>query len=247
MATPQHQPHVSEEAIELSDLRKSSSAIPLVPIVSYHCTNDHKDIEPIAQYVLPPVDGGKKESIFLVAATMIAVLVWGILFAVGVLLAFWTSTLFPNQSSSTLTLVAKLQTGLLYMNSAVIGPFLTAVPRWQRTFQVMGILAASVALMASAFSSKPWHILVTIGLLYPLAVRLSHASNLSEEQRKALESVPSRSRGSASTPSRSAQSQSNQSMFQPSFSNQQSEADTMFSSFSRMDSGDLEERAPKEK
>ncbi|ODN74842.1 hypothetical protein L202_07148 [Cryptococcus amylolentus CBS 6039] len=169
MAIPQNQLHVSEEAIELSDLPKSSSAVPLVPIVSYHSTNDHEDIEPIAQYALPPVDGGKQAWIFLAAATMIEILVWGIPFAIGVLLAFWTSTLFPDQSSSTLTLAATLQTGLLYMNSAVIGPLLTAVPRWQKTFQVIGILAASVALIASAFASKPWHILVTIGLLYPLA------------------------------------------------------------------------------
>ncbi|WVQ75326.1 hypothetical protein IAR50_004943 [Cryptococcus sp. DSM 104548] len=169
MAVPQQQPHVSIEAIQLSGLSESPSAIPLVPVVSPRSTNDHEHIEPVAQYALPPVDGGRQAWIFLAAATMIEILVWGIPFAIGVLLAFWTSTLFPDESSSTLTLAATLQTGLLYMNSAVIGPLLTAVPRWQKTLQVMGILAASVALIASAFASKPWHILVTIGLLYPLA------------------------------------------------------------------------------
>jgi hypothetical protein len=58
---------------------------------------------------------------FLAAATFMETTVWGLPFTVGVLHAYWSAHLFPD-AESTLTLAATLQTGLMYMSTAFLGP-----------------------------------------------------------------------------------------------------------------------------
>lgn len=71
---------------------------------------------------LPRPDGGKAAWLFLVGATSIEVLIWGIPFSIGVLHAYWTEDLFKGRGASTITLASTLQTGLLYMVAALSGP-----------------------------------------------------------------------------------------------------------------------------
>lgn len=71
---------------------------------------------------LPLPDTGKAAWLFLIGATSIEVLIWGIPFSIGVLHAYWTDELFPGRGSSTITLASTLQTGLLYMVAALSGP-----------------------------------------------------------------------------------------------------------------------------
>lgn len=72
---------------------------------------------------LPPVDGGKQAWLFLLGATAMETLVWGIPFSIGILHQYWTSTLFEGKhGESTLTLAAALQTGLMYMSCGIFGP-----------------------------------------------------------------------------------------------------------------------------
>lgn len=71
---------------------------------------------------LPRPDGGKAAWLFLVGATSIEVLIWGIPFSIGVLHAYWTEDLFRGRGASTITLASTLQTGLLYMVAALSGP-----------------------------------------------------------------------------------------------------------------------------
>ncbi|WVQ82074.1 hypothetical protein IAT38_004202 [Cryptococcus sp. DSM 104549] len=145
------------EAIELSQIRTHPS-IPSIP--SYDdipATPQESTAEPVA-HVLPPVDGGHRAWLFLASATFIELLVWGIPFSVGILHVYWTSTLFPGQGASTVTLAATLQTGLLYMFGGIFGPIFAAFPRWQVGLQVAGIVAGS-----------PWHLVITMGCLYPIS------------------------------------------------------------------------------
>lgn len=107
------------EAMELSAFptRRSQSTIDraLGP--------DHdSQIEPVTQYALPPVDGGRRAWTFLAAATFIEILIWGLPSSVGILHVYWNNTLFVGYGASTLTLAATLQTGLLYMSCAFFGP-----------------------------------------------------------------------------------------------------------------------------
>lgn len=72
---------------------------------------------------LPPVDKGTAAWSFLVAATIMEMLIWGLPFAVGILHEYWLSTLFRGEGESTITLAATLQTGLLYMSTAAFTPY----------------------------------------------------------------------------------------------------------------------------
>lgn len=71
---------------------------------------------------LPKPDEGKAAWLFLVGATAIEVLIWGIPFSIGILHAYWTDELFKGRGASTITLASTLQTGLLYMVAALSGP-----------------------------------------------------------------------------------------------------------------------------
>lgn len=71
---------------------------------------------------LPSADSGKAAWLFLIGATSIEILIWGIPFSIGVLHAYWTDELFPGRGTGTITLAATLQTGLSYMVAALSGP-----------------------------------------------------------------------------------------------------------------------------
>lgn len=109
------------EDLELCDrsnkLAESASIISVIipPLNSGH------DAESAAS-ALPPVDGGWRAWSFLVAATVIVMLVWGLPYSIGVLHVYWTDTLIKGEGGSTLTLAATLQNGLLYMATALAGP-----------------------------------------------------------------------------------------------------------------------------
>lgn len=70
---------------------------------------------------LPPVDGGRRAWTFLAAATFIETTVWGLPYTVGVFHQYWQTRMFPGEES-TLTLAATLQTALMYMSTAALGP-----------------------------------------------------------------------------------------------------------------------------
>jgi len=74
-----------------------------------------------AHAALPPVDRGLHAWRFLAAATFMETTVWGLPFTVGVLHQYWSTHLFV-EAESTLTLAATLQTGLMYMSTAGLGP-----------------------------------------------------------------------------------------------------------------------------
>lgn len=74
-----------------------------------------------ATAALPPVDGGKRAWTFLAAATFIEMTVWGLPYTVGVFHQYWQTRMFPHDES-TLTLAATLQTALMYMSTAALGP-----------------------------------------------------------------------------------------------------------------------------
>ncbi|OCF78560.1 monocarboxylic acid transporter [Kwoniella mangroviensis CBS 8886] len=118
---------------------------------------------------LPPVDSGRQAWLFLIAATYIELIIWGLPFSIGVLHVYWLNTLFKGQGESTITLAATLQTGLSYMTVAVSGPIFTTFPRYTKTLQLVGLMMASISMIASAFVTKPWHLIVTIGVFYPMA------------------------------------------------------------------------------
>lgn len=132
---------------------------------------------------LPPVDRGRGAILFLVAATLIEATVWGLPFSVGVLHEYWLSEVFPDPSAAgVLTLASTLPTGLLYFCGVFMGPLFTAFPWWEREFQFAGLFISTAGLLASAFVTQPWQLILTFGIMFPMSgsVYLPCATNLFE-------------------------------------------------------------------
>ncbi|TXT13402.1 hypothetical protein VHUM_00769 [Vanrija humicola] len=117
---------------------------------------------------LPPVDGGREAWLFLAAGTLVEVMVWGLPFSSGVLLEYWSNTLFRDRpgAEGTLALAATLPTAILYFLGAPIGPLFAALPWYEKYFQYAGLMVATAGLIASAFATEPWHLVLTIGIMF---------------------------------------------------------------------------------
>lgn len=119
------------------------------------------------QAVSPPDQG--YAWIFLAAAFFVELLCWGFAYSIGVFHAYWTKTLFPQESAATiLSLAATLQTGLLYMATVVIGPIITRYPEHRRILGFGGLAMSVGGIVFAAFVSKPWHLLLSAGIIYPI-------------------------------------------------------------------------------
>ncbi|BEI84420.1 hypothetical protein CcaverHIS002_0410240 [Cutaneotrichosporon cavernicola] len=131
---------------------------------------------------LPPVDRGAQAWSFLIAATCIEAVIWGLPYSVGVFHEYWVSTLFGPEATSTLTLASTLQTGLLFFSGALLGPLFAAFPWYERQIQLAGLALSTSGLIASAYATKPWHLLLTMGVMYPCsaATYLPCATNIFE-------------------------------------------------------------------
>ncbi|OXG17566.1 monocarboxylic acid transporter [Cryptococcus neoformans Ze90-1] len=124
--------------------------------------------EAVTQYALPPADCGARAWLFLAGATMMELLIWAIPTSVGVLHVYWTNELFEGSGTATLTLAATLHSGLVYMSTALLGPLVVRATTWQKTIQVVTWIISAAGLIASAFATQPWHLIVTFGIIYPV-------------------------------------------------------------------------------
>ncbi|KAL1407876.1 hypothetical protein Q8F55_007312 [Vanrija albida] len=130
---------------------------------------------------LAPVDGGREAQLFLLGACLAEGIVWGLPYSIGVLHEYWLSTMFKDGSAEgTLTMASTLPTAMLQFLGLPLGPLFAAMPWHERKIQFAGVAIAALSLIASAFVTKPWQLVVTFGILYPAsgAVYLPFAANL---------------------------------------------------------------------
>jgi len=107
--------------------------------------------------------------IFLTAAFFVELLCWGFSFSVGIFHEYWTTELFPNPGdASTLTLASTLMTGVMYMTAVLASPLYTRYPEWRWVLQYGGLALSVSGIIASAFVTRPWQLLITAGLMYPV-------------------------------------------------------------------------------
>ncbi|KAG7528275.1 hypothetical protein FFLO_06279 [Filobasidium floriforme] len=130
---------------------------------------DDDEIPTETQQLLP-VDRGYHAWSFLAAATVIEALVWGFPFSVGVLHEYWTGVKFKDRGQEgVLTTAATLQSGLMYMAAIAQGPILQSFPQHRLRLQAFGLVCGVGSLVGSAFVTEPWHLLLTMGALYPIS------------------------------------------------------------------------------
>lgn len=67
-----------------------------------------------------------------------------------------------------LALAATLQTGLMYMSAAVLGPLFVKYAEYRARLQYFGLLLSVTGVITSAFVTAPWHLVITAGVLYPI-------------------------------------------------------------------------------
>lgn len=87
-----------------------------------HQSGNNSLTDPLNTQFLHPVDSGVNAWLFLLGATVIEILIWGIPFSIGVLHLYWTTVLFPGYGAGTLTLAATMHAGLSYVFTAIFGP-----------------------------------------------------------------------------------------------------------------------------
>jgi len=107
--------------------------------------------------------------VFLIAAFGVECLAWGYAFSVGVFHEYWTTELFPNPGdASTLTLASTLMTGVMYMTAVLASPLYTRYPEWRWVLQYGGLALSASGIIGSAFVTRPWQLLLTAGIMYPV-------------------------------------------------------------------------------
>ncbi|BEI86681.1 hypothetical protein CcaverHIS002_0700270 [Cutaneotrichosporon cavernicola] len=118
---------------------------------------------------LPPVDRGRHAWTFLVGATVMETIVWGLPYSVGVLHAYWAHEMFPG-NVSTITLAATLMNGLLLVAAGLFAPVLAFFSYHTVYIQLVGLVCGTASLVCSAFVTRAWHLIITLGFLYPLSM-----------------------------------------------------------------------------
>ncbi|KAI5477336.1 hypothetical protein MNV49_006478 [Pseudohyphozyma bogoriensis] len=89
---------------------------------------------------------------------------------IGVLQSYWSSVLFADHpSSSLLPLAASLCSGLMYTSIIFVLPLFNRYPHQRAKIQLGALFISAVGLFSSAFVTKPWHLIITLGLLYPFS------------------------------------------------------------------------------
>ncbi|KAH7117704.1 major facilitator superfamily domain-containing protein [Dendryphion nanum] len=143
-------------------------------------------LEPIAQpeeefhdneFSLPPVDGGKDAWLFLAAAFVVEVLVWGFPSAYGIFQDYYT-THPPFAGSSNITLIGTCAMGLMYLSAPLVFGLLQRYPQSRRPSIVVGLVIMCLSLGLSSLSQTVPHLIVTQGIFYAIGGSLTYSPTI---------------------------------------------------------------------
>ncbi|KAF4637259.1 hypothetical protein G7Y89_g833 [Cudoniella acicularis] len=121
---------------------------------------------------LPPVDRGKDAWLFLAAAFVVEILIFGFSFSFGVFQDYY-STAQPFAGSSNIAVIGVLTTGLIFICSPIILPLCRRYPHWARWMSTAGLLGAFVSNIASSFCTSVTQLIGTQGVLLGISGSLA--------------------------------------------------------------------------
>lgn len=113
----------------------------------------------------PPVDGGRKAWTFLLSCWMIEAMIWGFPLAFGVFQSYYSDHLLFKDSKNIPT-IGTLATGVSYLGMPFTNIIALRWPHHQRLMCAIGWLMCILGLIGASFATKPWHLLLSQGLLY---------------------------------------------------------------------------------
>ncbi|KAI1395238.1 putative MFS monocarboxylate transporter [Hypoxylon fuscum] len=123
--------------------------------------------EPALAY--PEPDRGKHAWLFLwVGCFLMIALTWGFPFSYGIFQSYYSSHPPFSDSPEGLPAVGTTALGILYLSSPPYFIILQRYQSYRRTALIVGSITTCLAVLASAFASKVWHLLLTQGVLYGL-------------------------------------------------------------------------------
>ncbi|KAK7040082.1 hypothetical protein VNI00_008594 [Paramarasmius palmivorus] len=129
---------------------------------------EENDIAPVNAVSLPPVDTGFGAWAYLASAFFLELIVWTYPFSYGVFLNYYNTKVYHGASSSVLAVAGSVGSGLLYLTSVVILLFVNRYPWYKRHVMVFGLVMAVAGLVGAAYSTQPWQLVLTQGIMYSL-------------------------------------------------------------------------------
>ncbi|KAG7006412.1 hypothetical protein G7Y79_00015g040020 [Physcia stellaris] len=123
---------------------------------------------PETQASLPAVDGGKGAWLFLAGSFFIEALVWGFPFSFGVFQDYYsTHEPFSNEQTG-IAVIGTSAMGIMYLGAPFTFAALQTWPKYRRYYAGIGLGIIAIALVASSFSTRVWHLILTQGVLYAI-------------------------------------------------------------------------------
>ncbi|KAG8932494.1 hypothetical protein FRC03_009421 [Tulasnella sp. 419] len=144
---------------------------------SFYSHNEDGNIHDINNVVvpdtavsLPPVDTGFHAYAYLGSAFVFELLVWSFPFSYGVFLNYYNTVLFDPKDPEyhLLPLVGTLSSGILYIFSLFVLPVVLRFPSKKRQISMIGLILCVASLVGAGLSSRPSHLILTQGIMYPI-------------------------------------------------------------------------------
>ncbi|KAI0382799.1 putative MFS monocarboxylate transporter [Hypomontagnella monticulosa] len=120
-------------------------------------------------HAYPEPDRGKHAWLFLwVGCFLMIALTWGFPFSYGVFQSYYSSHPPFSENPGGLPAVGTTALGILYLSSPPSFIVLQRYQSWRRPALIAGSIVTCLGILASAFASKVWHLLLTQGIMYGL-------------------------------------------------------------------------------
>ncbi|RYO42740.1 hypothetical protein AA0111_g132 [Alternaria arborescens] len=137
-------------------------------------TSSRWNDEPENETLLPPTDGGKDAWLFLAAAFVIEMMVWGFPWSYGIFQEYYSSSL-PFSGASGIPAIGTSAMGILYMVAPFTFGSLIRWPHHKRKAMVAGLLIMCLSLGLSSLCTTVPQLIVTQGILYGIGGAVTYS------------------------------------------------------------------------
>lgn len=103
--------------------------------------------------------------LFMMGAFMIEAVMWGLPSNFGVFQTYYTAhTSF--QSSTFISTIGTLATGLPFLGAPLITPLATYFPKYRQQMIYIGWAICTLGLLGASFATEVWHLILAQGVIY---------------------------------------------------------------------------------
>ncbi|ORY17954.1 major facilitator superfamily domain-containing protein [Clohesyomyces aquaticus] len=140
-------------------------------------SNTERDAAHGTEFSLAPADGGKDAWMYLAAAFVVEILVWGFPFAFGVFQEYYSAH-EPFQGSKNIAVIGTCAMGLMYLSGPLVFGTLLRYPRSRRPAIGVGLVTMCLGLGLSSLSQTVTHLIVTQGVFYAIGGGLVYSPTI---------------------------------------------------------------------